>query len=170
MEKVKAFLVFLLFDALFIVVVFLFFATLIGMGGNKAALAEQNEIWENGSAVTGTIIKSDQPEKLYAPPILQHALLQYEVDGVAYEEECSVKEADFEKLDGEDKDGKASIELRYDPKDPSRVAAEQTVEAARAHKRGYILFAWIYGVLAVIGLIVSFILIANLHNKMTGGV
>ena len=118
--------------------------------GRQERVNTYNDIWTNGIETTGTITKLKQKIMDTERTAFETRVrLEYEVEGMNYETECLVPRKAFKKLDT-DKDGVATVELRYDTTHPSRATVEAAVNGAEKSLTMTRVLFWISLVLGVL--------------------
>lgn len=137
-----------IFDIVLTVVVIV--VCLITRPDKQQMASDYSNIWTTGVETTGTMTKMKQRLTDSERTIFQvRVKLEYEVNGMHYETECIVPKKEFKKLDT-DKDGVATVQLRYDPDHPSRATMECAVTGARKTLKMITIGIWVLAVLAVL--------------------
>jgi len=85
---------------------------------DKQALTEMQTLWETGAATTGLAVKQEGAN------LMNYVDVTYTVDGVEYKSTFSVAQAEFQKIDGDDKDGQGEVEVHYDAEQPENAVIE----------------------------------------------
>ena len=92
---------------------------------DKATLSAWSEVWENGEAVDGLVVK------IKDKAIWDNYEMRYAVDGTDYSQVCTINARTFAAIDGDDKDGQGGVEIHYAPDDPQVATCEAAIEGQK---------------------------------------